>query len=75
MAAVATEAAIHAVVAGAAGAAYGAATGVGAVATGSAAGVTAAALRAVDEARDNEACNTDNWSEWHEAPDTGGPSP
>ena len=48
--------------------------GAGAAVTAVTAGASAAAAVAVDEARDNEACNPDNWSEWYEAPYDGGPA-
>ena len=44
------------------------------IATGPAAALAAAAAAAtaaVQEAENNEACNTDNWSDWNEAPVTG----
>ena len=77
VAAVATEAAIDAVVTGAVTAGFAAATGLAApAAAAAAAGAASAAgaVAAVEEARENEACNPDNWSKWYEAPDDGGPA-
>lgn len=77
-AAVATEAAIDAVVTGTGTAGFAALTPAGPASIATVAGgaaAIAAANAAIDEARDNEACNTDNWSKWYEAPYNGGDSP
>ena len=73
-AAVVTEAAVTGAVTATIGGIAGSAMGVGAAVIAVTGGSAAAAAAAVDEARDNEACNTDNWSKWHEAPYDGGPA-
>ena len=72
---VATKAVTMATVAAAGTAAVAPALGVATVPAVTLAAVPTALTAAVTEAQNNEACNTDNWSKWYEAPYNGGDSP
>lgn len=71
---VATEAVVMGGASAAGTAAVAPALGLAAAPSAALAGASAATTAALAEARDNEACNTDNWNEWNEAPYDGGPA-
>ena len=68
---VATEATAYGATSGAITAVAAQGLGVAAAVPAALAAASSAATAALAEARDNDACNTESWSGWNEAPDTG----